>query len=85
MLIPHQQLSSEALNGVIEEFIGREGTDYGAHEFSLTEKTAQVLQQIHLGQVVVVFDARMEQVTLMTQRDWCQINSLAQAQGSDDQ
>jgi uncharacterized protein len=29
MMIPHRMLSPEALRGVIEAFITREGTDYG--------------------------------------------------------
>ena len=30
--IPYQELSAEALRGVIESFVLREGTDYGQHE-----------------------------------------------------
>ena len=33
--IPFQDLSADALRGVIESFVLREGTDYGAHEYSL--------------------------------------------------
>jgi len=29
MIIPHQTLSPEALQGIIEAFVTREGTDYG--------------------------------------------------------
>ena len=38
MEIPHQQLSDEALLSVIEEYISREGTDYGHREYSFEEK-----------------------------------------------
>ena len=38
MEIPHRQLSDEALLGVIEEYISREGTDYGHREYSFEEK-----------------------------------------------
>ncbi len=31
MIIPHHMLSPEALHSVIEAFVTREGTDYGAH------------------------------------------------------
>ena len=31
-IIPHDQLSKQALQGVVEEFITRESTDYGAVE-----------------------------------------------------
>jgi hypothetical protein len=32
MIIPHRMLSPDALRGVIEAFVTREGTDYGAQE-----------------------------------------------------
>ncbi|GAA5316504.1 MAG: YheU family protein [Candidatus Pelagadaptatus aseana] len=69
VIIPYEQLSSEALNGLVEEFITREGTDYGLQEISLTDKVAQVLTQIKQGDVVIVFDAGMESVSLMTRLD----------------
>jgi uncharacterized protein YheU (UPF0270 family) len=34
-IIPVNKLSPEALQGVIEEFISRDGTDYGEMEVSL--------------------------------------------------
>ncbi len=43
--IPYAALSSEALRGVIEAFVLREGTDYGEREFTLAQKGAQVLAQ----------------------------------------
>ena len=44
--IPHDQLSEEALKGVIEEFVTRNGTDYGEAEIPLETKIAQVLIQL---------------------------------------
>ena len=38
--IPYDQLNPETLHGVIEEFVTRDGTDYGEIEVSLdTRKT----------------------------------------------
>ena len=54
--IPWNQLSAQALHGLIEDFITREGTDYGVQEFSLAEKVEQVKVQIKRGDVVIVFD-----------------------------
>lgn len=55
--IPWRELSSEALRGVIEDFVLREGTDYGSREFSLNEKVQHVLRQLEEGSVQVVYDA----------------------------
>lgn len=69
MIIPHEQLSSDTLQGLIEEFITREGTDYEQEEVSLDTKVAQVLRQLQRGDVVIVFDPSSESVSLLTQRD----------------
>ena len=45
MIIPHWMLSPEALRGVIEAFVTREGTDYGAQEVPLDTKVLQVQQR----------------------------------------
>ena len=68
MEIPWNQLSAQALHGLIEGFITREGTDYGEREFSLTEKVEQVKAQIKRGDVVIVFDAESETCNLLPNR-----------------
>ena len=68
--IPFAALSADAQDGVIEAFIWREGTDYGAQEMSLETKIAQIRAQIATGRVKVVFDAGLDSVTLMTESDW---------------
>lgn len=69
MIVPHQQISPDALQGLIEEYITRDGTDYGAQEFSLAQKVQQVQQQMERGDVVVVFDVATESVSLLNSRD----------------
>ena len=49
MIIPHEMLSLEALHGVIEAFVTREGTDYGTQDVSLATKVVQVRQQLDAG------------------------------------
>ena len=56
VIVPLEKLSAEAIDGLINEFILREGTDYGKHEYSLDEKHAQVQKQLNAGHCVVVFD-----------------------------
>lgn len=69
MIIPPQSLSADALHGLIEEFITREGTDYGWDEVPLATKVEQVRRQIEKGDVVIVFDSASETVSLLTRRD----------------
>ena len=54
--IPWRSLSPAALNGVIEEFVSREGTEYGETEVSLEEKVQQVMWQLEKGDVMITFD-----------------------------
>lgn len=64
--VPAEQLSAEALQGLIEAFIAREGTDYGEVEWSLDEKRAQVEHAIRRGEAVIVFDPITESCTIAT-------------------
>ena len=66
MQIPYQQLSDAALRGIIEEFITREGTDYGEREYSLEDKVAQVRRQLERGEVVIQFDDESQTCTLQS-------------------
>ena len=64
MMIPHQMLSSDALRGVIEAFVTREGTDYGAQDVPLATKVLQVQQQLGVGTAVIVYDEETESCTI---------------------
>jgi uncharacterized protein YheU (UPF0270 family) len=58
--IPPSRLSREALDGLIEEFVTREGTDYGEQEHTLEQKKRAVARQLDRGEVVIVFDPESE-------------------------
>lgn len=68
LVIPHTELSADALRGVIESFVLREGTDYGEHDYSLEQKVAHVLRQLERGEAHVVFDADTETVDIVVTR-----------------
>lgn len=64
--VPYDQLSPEALRGLVEEFVTRDGTDYGEVETSLDDKKAAVLRQLAKREVSVVFDAEAQSATIVT-------------------
>jgi uncharacterized protein YheU (UPF0270 family) len=64
--IPFQRLGDDILQAIIEEFILREGTDYGAHEADFDAKVAQVHKQLASGDIVITFDPKTENCTLLT-------------------
>jgi uncharacterized protein YheU (UPF0270 family) len=65
MQIPYGELTTDALRGVVEAFILREGTDYGAREFSLDEKVAHVMAQLEAGEAHIVFDPETQSVDIV--------------------
>lgn len=69
MIIPYAQISADALQGLIEEFITRDGTDYGETEVSLAQKVEQVKRQLVRGDIVIAFDAASESVSILTKHD----------------
>lgn len=58
--IPVNKLTPEALQGVIEEFISRDGTDYGAIEASRETKFRQVKYLLENELAVLIFDDETE-------------------------
>ncbi len=62
-------LSPDALRGLVEEFVSREGTDYGHADRSLESKVAAVFRQLESGEARIVFDLASESASIVTVRD----------------
>ncbi len=73
------QLSAEALRGLVEEFVTREGTDYGGggkqadaagnrhdREWTLEEKVAQIIAQLERGEARIVFDVELGSASIIS-------------------
>ncbi|QTH62861.1 YheU family protein [Psychrosphaera ytuae] len=65
MIVPWQQLNPDTLESILEEFIMREGTDYGEYEVSLDDKKSQLQEQLRRGDIVLVYSELHETVNLM--------------------
>ena len=65
MIIPHHMLSPDALHGVIEAFVTREGTDDDSQDVPLATKVRQVRQQLDDGTAVLVYDKATESCTIL--------------------
>jgi len=65
MHIRWQELSEDALNGVLEEYVTREGTDYGLQEYSLEQKVTHLRRQLERGEAIIDFDPDTETVNLL--------------------
>ena len=63
--IPPDALSREALLGIVEEFVLREGTDYGHRDIALEDKVAAVLRQLQSGDAYLTFDPATNTTTIV--------------------
>jgi len=68
-IIPVNKLSAKALRGVIEEFISRNGTDYGEIEASLETNFRQVKYKLENGSAVLIFDDETETTNIFLADD----------------
>ena len=70
--IPFKRLDNDVLTAIIEEFILREGTDYGAQEADFENKVTQVRSQLESGDVLITYDPKTENCTLLTREQFRQ-------------
>ena len=67
--IPIDKLSPEALQGIIEEFISRDGTDYGEIEAPPDTKFKQVKSKLETGGAILLFDDETETTNIFLAND----------------
>ena len=68
MIIPHTEIPADTLEALIEEFVTRDGTDYGEHEVSTTRKVQQVMDQLERQEIFIVYSELHETCTLKTKQ-----------------
>ncbi len=65
VLVPPGKLSADVLQGLLEEYVNRDGTDYGARELGLEEKVASLRRQLDGGELRILYDLSSEQWDLV--------------------
>ncbi|MDB4001899.1 YheU family protein [Oceanospirillaceae bacterium] len=66
MIVPWQNINTDTLNHLLEEFASRDGTDYGAYETSLEDKVVQLKVQLQQKRIVVVYSELHESVNIVS-------------------
>jgi uncharacterized protein len=64
----HTALAPDVLRRLIEEFVTRDGTDYGAVERTLAEKVASVIRQLAAGELAIVVDTEEETIDIVARQ-----------------
>lgn len=65
MIIPYTELSEQALQALIEDFVTRDGTDYGLDEMSAQEKSTRLLALLEAGEVLISYNEETETCGLL--------------------
>lgn len=63
--VPPQRLSPEVLQGLLEEYASRDGTDYGAKELSLADKVQRLHRQLSCKDLYLLYDTVTEEWDLL--------------------
>lgn len=74
MEVPYQEIAASTLRALIEEFVSRDGTDYGQVELSLEEKVAQVKHLLQQDKAVIWFDDATETISIFHRDDMARMN-----------
>lgn len=80
MIIPIADLTEETLLNIIEGFVLREGTEYGESDVSLADKVLQVLRQLKMGEVLLVYSELHETVNIIPKQQLGEFESAASEQ-----
>jgi len=65
MIIPHQSLATDTLQNLIEEFVSREGTDYGDYDLTLQDKVQSVQAKLDTGEIVILYIESTQSVNIV--------------------
>jgi len=67
--VPYEELAVETLRSLAEEFVTRDGTDYGATEKTLEEKVAGLMRQLETGKARIYFDSESGSVHIVATQE----------------
>ena len=65
VLVPPARLEDDVLRGLLEDYIGRDGTDYGERELTQEEKVGRLRRQLNDGDLRILYDLDSEQWDLV--------------------
>jgi uncharacterized protein YheU (UPF0270 family) len=63
--VPPERLAPETLQALLEDYVTRDGTDYGQYELSAADKREQVARQLRCGDLQLLYDADSEEWDLV--------------------
>ena len=64
--VPYLDINPETLRNMIEEFVSRDGADWGETGGSMEDKIKKVLRQFESGKIKVVFDLTSQSANIVS-------------------
>lgn len=65
VVVLHTHLTPAALRGLLEEFVTRDGTDYGPAEKTLDQKVAALMGQLERGEAAIVYESESQTTSIV--------------------
>lgn len=65
MIVPWENIADDTLQRLLEEYVSRDGTDYGEVEVPLATRVGQVRRALQQRQLAIWFDEASEATTLL--------------------
>lgn len=68
--VPWDAIDADTLHRLVEEFVTREGTDYGQVEIDLETKVQQIINGLKRRQWLIIVDTAMENTHIVEAAEW---------------
>ncbi len=68
VILPYDKISPDALQGLVEELVTRDGTDGGYTKLTLEQRVNQVRRQLIRGDAVIVYDLVTETANIVSKK-----------------
>lgn len=64
LVIPYEELNPDTLRAMLEDYVTRDGTEYGETETPIAERIDFVLRQLRAGKAFILYDAESASFTI---------------------
>jgi uncharacterized protein YheU (UPF0270 family) len=67
--VPYTDLHVDTLRALAEDFVTRDGTDYGEIEKTLEQKVAALMRQLERGEAKIFYESDSETINIVAKHE----------------
>ena len=75
LAVPPERLDAETLQALMEEYVTRDGTDYGFEELGLEERVRRLENLLRSGKAIIAFDSDSEDFNIIRDEAWRELQA----------